>query len=626
MPRAARKSPAPSPPPPRAKSRKSAAKPQPRLLLSRFLFVGAVILLAWLGVTARVAYLHLGPNEYLRGRVQALRDFSDDISARRGRILDRNGQLLALDLDVTRIDADPSMLASNKTVGLMARGLAQVLHEDLGRLVKLLDRPDRRGITVKHYATTDDVARVQAMTNHLGLAGLAYHPEAIRSYPGGPLACHVVGFANHEGVGSAGVEQQYDSYLRSHSGLLGGQRDGSRKEIRTLRTIEVEQLDGADVTLTLDQNVQYFAETALAAAITNYEAAAGWVVVEEVKTGAILAMASWPPYDPNAYGDVPAQNRLNQAIGTTYEPGSIFKVGVVAAALNEGLVATNDLFDCENGLWMHNGRALHDFHPYGILDVTGIIAKSSNVGAAKIAVLLGEPRLYKYLTAYGFGARTRVGLPGEEAGILYADWRKHGIDITRIAMGHSVAITALQMVNFLCCIGNDGYLMRPYILKQVATPDGQVLLSGEPETVRRPLTERTARQMRTMLTAVTGPEGTAKKANIPGYVVGGKTGTAEKLENGHYVKNKNVASFMGLVPADRPEVGIIVTLDTPRRNRTAGQCAAPFFASVAAPVAHYLDIPTSDAADLVAYNRIITLPDSPEDALDASLDAPPLPE
>ncbi len=617
---------------PRSSSKPAAPARQPPAspvaLRIRFVFIGALLILAWIGVSIRVAYLHLAPNQHLRDRVQALRDFSDDISAHRGRILDRNGQLLALDLPVTRIDADPSMLATNGTIGRMACALAQTLDMPLNDLVKRLNHPTRRGVTVYHYATTDLVSRVRSVTNSLDLAGLAFHPESVRSYPGAALGCHVVGFANHEGVGSAGVEQQYDSYLSPHSGLLGGLRDGSRHEIRTRRTIEVEQLDGADIQLTLDQNVQYFAEQALAAAITNYDAAAGWVIVEEVRTGAILGMASWPAYDPGDYSSAAPIDRLNQTIGTTYEPGSIFKVGVVAAALNEGLIATNDLFDCENGLWMHNGRALHDFHPYGILDVTGILAKSSNVGAAKIAVLLGEPRLYKYLTAYGFGRRTDVGLPGEESGILYANWKRRGIDITRIAMGHSVAITALQMVNFLCCIGNDGYLMRPYILRRISAPDGAVLHETVPQAVGRPLTERTARQMRSMLVAVTGPEGTAKKANIPGYVVAGKTGTAEKLEHGHYVKSKNVASFMGLVPADRPEIGIIVTLDTPRRNRTAGQCAAPFFAAVAAPVAHYLDIPTSDAADIVTYRRIIALPDAPEDPLSLSLsdaDAPPPP-
>lgn len=614
--------------PSRPKPRPSSSKPPGRALFIRFIAIGTFILLAWIGLAIRVASLHLGPNEYLRNRVQQLRDFSDDITARRGRILDRNGQLLAMELPVTRIDADPSILAASTNIGRMAVGLAKTLGMDLNDVLAKINRPERRGVTVMHYATTGTVERVRAMTNALALPGLAFHAESMRHYPGGSLACHVVGFANREGTGSAGAEQQYDSYLRPHSGLLGGLRDGSRREIRTRRTIEVEQLDGADVQLTIDQNVQFFAENALASAITNYEAEGGWCIVEEVRTGAILGMASWPPYDPGDYGSVPAANRLNQAIGTTYEPGSIFKVAVVAAALNEGLIATNDLFDCEMGLWMHNGRPLHDFHPYGILDVVGILAKSSNVGAAKIAVLMGEPRLYKYLVDFGFGRRTGVGLPGEEAGILYSDWRKHGIDITRIAMGHSIAVTALQMVNFLCCIGNDGYLMHPYLLKRVVAPDGAVLLESEPQTIGRPLRERTAAQMRSALTAVTAPGGTAKKANIDGYVVAGKTGTAEKLEHGHYVKSKNVASFMGLVPADRPEIGIIVTLDSPRRNRTAGQCAAPFFASVADPVAHYLDVRTVDASDTVYYQRVIdapdTLPDAPEEALDASENAPPL--
>ena len=278
---------------------------------------------------------------------------------------------------------------------------------------------------------------------------------------------------------------------------------------------------------------------------------------------------------------------------------------MVAAALNEGLISTNDVFDCENGMWFYAGRPLKDFHPYGLLDVTGILRKSSNIGAAKIAVMLGEERLHRYLSAYGLGRPTGLEVPGEEAGILspWARWAK--VDITRIAMGHSVAVTALQMLNILCCIGNDGFLMKSHLVRKVVDKNGVVLQETKPEALARPITERTAGLMRRMLTEVTREGGTGTRAAIPGYNVAGKTGTAEKIVDGHYVKNANVSSFMGLLPAERPEIGIIVVLDNPQPLRTGGVTAGPVFAQIAAPVARYLDIRPVDAGEPVAYDPIL---------------------
>lgn len=567
--------------------------------------LAAALLASWVALGARTAYLHLGENARLKARVEKLRTMSTPIKASRGRILDRNGQLLAQDAVTTLVEVNPSLICSNGQVAAAAQCLSWALGLDRAETEKKIDLPGRKGLPVYHFADTGKVERLKAVAKHFELeaGSFAFKPEPKRSYPAGALGCHVVGFSNLEGVGGAGIEQSCDALLKPHDGLLMGVRDGVGRELFTRRSIRVEAGNGADVELTLDQNVQYFAEKGLAWAVEEFEAEAGWVVVEEVRTGAVLAMASWPGYEPAEYGTSSAEERLNRTIGVNYEPGSIFKVGVVAAALNEGIISTNDQFDCEMGLWMYKGKALHDFHAFGVLDVTGILSHSSNVGAAKIAVMLGEERLHRYLTAYGFGRTTGCGLPGEETGILYslANWKKHGIDITRVAMGHSVAVTALQMANFLCCIGNDGYLMRPYVVARVRGGDGEVLRETAPEVVGRPLTERTARQMREMMSAVTGPDGTAKRAKIKGYSIAGKTGTAEKLEHGHYVKNKNVASFMGLVPADRPEIGIIVVLDAPKKNRTAGLCAAPFFAAVAEPVVHYLDIPPEDAEPAVEW-------------------------
>lgn len=343
-------------------------------------------------------------------------------------------------------------------------------------------------------------------------------------------------------------------------------------------------LEGADIELTLDNDIQKHVEQILDKAMTNIHSQAAWAIVEEVRTGAILAMASLPKSNPPP------------AAGTVFEPGSIFKVSVVAAALNEGLISTNDQFDCENGLWSYEGKPLRDFHPYGVLDVTGILRKSSNIGAAKIALKLGEEPLSRYLTAFGFGKPTGIEIPGEESGLLrpLLEWSK--VDITRVAMGHTVAVTALQMLNVLCCIGNDGSLMKPHLVRKVAGKDGVVLLENKPEVIAQPISAATAKLMRNMLVAVTREGGTGTRAAVKGFNVAGKTGTAEKIKDGRYMANQNIVSFMGVLPAERPEIGIIVVLDDPQPLATGSMAAAPVFAQIAETVVSLLDLRGGDSS------------------------------
>ena len=559
----------------------------------------------WAGLAVRLGYLHLGPNAGLKQRVLQMRSVEQEILVGRGRILDRNGQLLALDLPVKNVCVDPYVVLSNGQARAVSAQLARLLNLPPDQVYARVNRPGRRYEPVARLVHEEVAARVE----RLRLPGVFFESQTTRYYPHDALACHVLGFSNREGVGSAGVEQRWDALLKGRPGLVQSERDGNQREIYTRRSLELAAQEGADVYLTLDQNIQYFVEKALDAAMTNLQAEAGWAIVEDVRTGAILAMASRPAYDLNAFSKTTPEARLNRAVGVNFEPGSIFKVGVVAAALNEGLVATNDVFDCENGMWFYAGRPLKDFHPYGLLDVTGILRKSSNIGAAKIAVMLGEQRLHRYLSAYGLGRPTGIEVPGEESGILnpVEKWAK--IDVTRIAMGHTVAVTALQMLNILCCIGNDGFLMKNHVVRKVVDKNGVVLLENKPEALARPITERTAALMRQMLSEVTREGGTGTRAAVAGYTVAGKTGSAEKIVDGHYVKNANMSSFMGLLPAERPEIGIIVVLDNPTDPatglRTGGITAAPVFAQIAEPVARYLDIRPLDAAEMVYYQKIL---------------------
>ena len=563
--------------------------------------VAVALLAGWGILVVRLGMLHLGPNESLKARVRSMRNVEERILVGRGRILDRNGQLLALDLPVKNVCVDPAVVLSNGQARAVSAQLARVLDLPPAQVFDRVNRPGR------HYEPVARLVReeVAVKVERLKLPGVFFEPLTTRYYPHDALACHLLGFSNKEGVGSAGLEQRWDPFLKGRPGLRQSERDGQRREIYTRRTLEIEPQEGADIHLTLDQNIQYFVERALDAAMTNFHPEAAWAIVEEVRTGAILAMASRPAYDLNGYNETSAGTRLNRAVGVNYEPGSVFKVGVVAAALNEGLIATNDQFDCENGMWFYAGRPLRDFHPYGILDVTGILRKSSNIGAAKIAVMLGPERLHRYLSEYGLGRPTGLEVPGEEAGQLHpvADWSK--LSITRVAMGHEVAVTALQMLNVLCCIGNDGFLMRSHVVQKVVDKNGVVLRETKPEALARPITERTAVLMRSMLAEVTREGGTGTKAAVKGYNVAGKTGTAEKIVAGHYVKDANVSSFMGLLPAEKPQIGIIVVLDNPQPLRTGGVTAGPVFAAIAEPVAHYLDIRPLDANELVYYRQIL---------------------
>ena len=355
----------------------------------RVAFVAVILLAVWCCLIGRLGYLHLAPNEAKKSRVNRMRTVKEDILVGRGRILDRNERLLALDLPVENVCVDPLVVLSNGQAKAVSAQLSRILELPFAQVYDRVNRPGRR------YEPVARLVREEVATSieRLRMPGVFFEPLTTRYYPHAAMGCHVLGFSNKEGVGSAGVEQRWDALLRGRPGFRQSERDGNRREIYTRRSLEVEPQEGADIYLTIDQNIQYFAEKALDAAMTNFHPQAAWAIVQEVRTGDILAMVSRPSYDLNDYNNTEADARLNRTIGFNYEPGSVFKVGVVAAALNEGLISTNDLFFCENGMWFYAGKPLRDFHPYGTLDVTGILRKSSNIGAAKIAVMLGASGL-----------------------------------------------------------------------------------------------------------------------------------------------------------------------------------------------------------------------------------------
>ncbi|MFH0881169.1 MAG: penicillin-binding protein 2 [Lentisphaerota bacterium] len=575
----------------------------------RLVLVVSLLTLVWAGLGTRLVFLHLGSNESLRARIESIRKVEEEIPVGRGRILDRHKNILALDLPVKNVCADPQTILADGHLQFIGAQLARMLQLDPAMVLTRLNRPNRRFEYVKKFVPEDTAEKIERMQ----LNGIFMRETSTRYYPHNSLMCHVLGFSNMEGVGSAGVEQRFNTYMKGRTGLLISEKDGHRRELYNRRSLEIDPEQGADVQLTLDQNIQYMVEKVLDAAMQEYRAKGAWAVVERVGTGEILALANRPAYDLNLYRTTPTDKMLNRAIGYVFEPGSTFKVGVIAAALNEGTVTPEEIFDCENGAWHYMGRVLHDFHPYGNLSVADILKKSSNIGAAKVALTLGEARLEKYLRDFGFGCPTGLDLPGEEGGILFPRSKWSKLSMSRIPMGQGVGVTAMQMLNMLCCIANNGFLMKPYMAQSIVDAEGHTVARMDPEVVGHPIREDTARLMQKLLLRVTEEGGTGAKARVNGYPVAGKTGTAQKAIPGGYSSEANIASFMGFIPADNPEVGIMVIVDEPQPIHTGGQVAAPLFSAIASQVVRYLDIPSGTNSAVIVNEELLPSEEYVED-------------
>jgi cell division protein FtsI (penicillin-binding protein 3) len=554
----------------------------------RILLVAAIIIAVFAGLGVRLAFLHLKPAPSTLARIEKGRHLEQETRGPRGRILDRNGNILAVDVAARHLCADPKFIFQHGHITNVCKAVSQTLAVSYSEIWRLLDQPHRQYVRIRKYMREKKLEPLRA----LKLKGLMFEETSMRNYPKGVLGAHIIGFANHEGVGSAGIEQRMNSYLKGTAGRRVSLKDGRRREIYSQRSVNIEAQSGADVFLTIDQQVQHFAEKALDELVSAYRPQGAWAIVQHVRTGEIMAMASWPTYNPNRYGSAPVEWMRNRTINHTYEPGSVMKAMIIASALDSGAVAVNNQFDCENGRWIYGGRALHDSHPEGVLSVADILKKSSNIGAAKIALQMGDQAVYDSLRAFGFGARTGIELPGEEAGILWPvkNWSK--ISITRLAMGHEINVTALQMLSALSTIANDGIRMRPTIVDRVVGVNGETIFENLPEELNRPIRPDTAKQVRRLLARVTQPGGTGTKAAVRGYLVAGKTGTAQKvdLQHGGYYKNRYVASFGGFLPVENPEISIIVVADDPQGAHYGGTVCAPAFQKIADQTVRYLRI------------------------------------
>ena len=532
----------------------------------------------------RLFDLHVLQHKELAAQALANREQVVHRQGRRGEIRDINGNLLANSQSVRIVTADPSITGPQAQT--IAQKLAPLLKMDEATLVAKLSG-EGRYVRLKTKVDEDTAQQIRA----LRLKGVLFEDQFLRSYPNGILASHILGFVDSEHKGVQGIESSMEQYLQGIAGYEVIERDRKGREIRALRDEEIGPRDGYSVVLTIDQVIQHIAETELDKAMVLNKPQAGVIIVSRPKTAEILAMSCRPAFDLNNPGAAPGDARRNRCISDVAEPGSVFKIVACSGALNEGIVNLNDQFDCENGAFLYAGRILHDSHPYGVLSVEEILFHSSNIGAAKVGLRMGPAHLYDYITRFGFGRKTGIALPGEVSGIAHPLSRWSKLSITRIPMGHEIAVTPLQMIMALNAVANGGRLMKPLIVKSVVDQDGHTILQYQPQQVAQCIFPRASILMTTALRKVVTPEGTAPRAAVEGYDVAGKTGTAQKIENGQYVR-KYYSSFIGYLPASDPEISILVSLDDPEGAAYyGGSVAGPVFRAVAEKIAQYLSIP-----------------------------------
>ena len=501
----------------------------------------------------------------------------------RGAIYDRNGHELALSADVYSIYANPSQVRS---AARTAKKLARSLRVNEARLRKRLNK-DGYFVWIKRKVSEQEKTRIEK----LKLPGVRFIEESQRAYPNHELASHVLGYVGIDNAGLAGIEYSHDSVIRGKPGLVRTYRNGRGEGIRA-RT-ERRPTGGASLVLTLDRVLQHVAERELAVAVKKSRAKAGSVVILNPSNGAVLAMANVPTYDPNRFQHYSRSSWRNRAVSDAYEPGSTFKMFVAASALEDGVARPSELIDCQNGAVRVGRRTVRDHKPFGILTFSQILEQSSNVGIIKISSRLDAPRLFESLAAFGFGARTGVGLSGENSGILRSPTSWSDLSQAMISMGQEVSVTPLQLAAATAALANGGVYHEPYLVQRVIGRDGRVLRVAKGSPGRRVISPATAETMQRILSGVV-LRGTGRLASVPGYTVAGKTGTAQKIDStGRYSPDDFVASFVGWVPLESPALTILVVIDSPRGNYHGGSVAAPVFSRIAQPALQYLRVQPS---------------------------------
>ncbi|MDA1183913.1 MAG: penicillin-binding protein [Acidobacteria bacterium] len=561
-----------------------------RITLKRRLIVAVSVLAIWSSaIEARLVYLQIGQHAELTERAERQQLRTVETTARRGDILDRNGRVLAYSVEADSIYAVPTEIDNPAAAAAaLCLALADCGPEEKETLTERFTR-DRAFAYVRRQVSPDDARRVA----DLDLEGVGFMKENRRFYPNKDLAAQVLGYVGIDNTGLRGIEAAYNTVVSGQPGTVLIQTDARR---RAFSRVERPPTTGATLELTIDEYLQHVAERELRAGVEENVAAGGTAVVMDPRTGEILALASWPTFNPNAYRDAQPESQRNRATQDIYEPGSTFKIVTASAALEENVVEPNAPIDVSAGEIRFGRRVINDDHRSGILSFTDVIVHSSNVGAIKVGLQVGRERLGRYVERFGFGARSSRDFPGESGGIVWDPSKLNDSALASVSMGYQIGVTPMQMAAAVSAIANGGELLTPRVVGAVIA-DG-VRTPTERTVVRRAVSRSTAAVVTEIMEQVV-ERGTGARAKVPGFPTAGKTGTAQKVVNGRYSKSDYNASFVGFVPSREPMFTIVVVIDSPHgKNLYYGSgVAGPIFRRIAdAALRHYGVAPTLHAA------------------------------
>ncbi|MDL1964624.1 MAG: penicillin-binding protein 2 [Deltaproteobacteria bacterium] len=549
----------------------------------RIVLIGFIFSIFLSVIGARAFYLQVFCSSWLSEKAANQYEKSLIFQGKRGTIYDANHREMALTIDVASIVAYPPNIEDPEVT---SRALGNTLKIDINSLKRKLTS-DRSFVWIKRKVTPKQLQQVKV----LDLKGIDFISEHERFYPNKTLAAQVLGFSGIDGHGLEGIEYYYDSYLKGSACKSTVLKDAFKRGFDTEKNV-MSDCSGNNLILTIDHNIQYLTERALEEATVKFNAKSGIAIVMSPKTGAMLAVAHYPFFNPNAFRNFDQDLWRNRSITDLFEPGSTMKIFSACAAIESGKCSPNTIFFCENGKYKIGKNVVSDTHSHGWLSLQQIIKFSSNIGTIKVSETVGPEYLYKTFRNFGFGEKMGIDCPGETSGGLshYNRWSK--IDAGTISFGQGVAVSALQLITAASAIANDGVLMAPYIVQAITDQNGRLIKSSGPRMVRRVVSRETARTVKKMMSSVVTKGGTGVNAALKGYSVCGKTGTAQKIdEKGTYSDEKYIASFLGFIPAEDPEIVVLIVIDEPIEKHFGSIVAAPAFKKIAHETVNYMNIP-----------------------------------
>lgn len=550
----------------------------------RAIIVNTVIIFSFFLIFFRLSDLMLFNHERLSKKAEQQHVKAEQIQVRRGMIFDRRGREFALNLELESLYCDPKDFQYKDD---KITRLASVISK---KPTDILSKISEGGRFVWIDRKLDPVSAEEI--KKLDIKGFGFVPEAKRFYPKDELASHVIGVVGIDNQALEGIELKYDKYLKTKGGKVFFGRDALGRTLS--QGVEIEA-KGNNIILTIDEVLQRILEKEIDKAMLKWRAKAVTAIMMDPFTGEILALANRPTYNPNNVAIVDEVAKRNRAITDCYEPGSTFKTVIGVAALEEKIVMPNTLFDVSAGNIEIGGKIIRDVHKNGIITFREVIQKSSNVGTIMIGLKLGKERIYRYSKILGIGEKTGIDLPGEVSGWIYPPEKWSGTSIGAISIGQEVAVTPIQMLRIYSVIANGGFLIRPYVVSKIVSPDGEVIFSNDREA-KRVISEKTANYFKEILKSVVEEGGTGIFASVKGNDVAGKTGTAQIIDpkTGRYSKEKYVSSFVGFVPADNPKIAMIIVIYEPKGQIYGGVVAGPVFKEIATQALSYLNVPMDD--------------------------------